>query len=344
MPANHGNTTLRHQATAIVSVAAVDAPIVVPSTRFDEQLTDTYERLGLRPGLLEEVAGVIERRWWPEDVSYADAAALAGEQAIQAAGIDRSEIGLLIDTSVCRSHLEPSAAVDVHHQLGLPSSCMNFDLANACLGFVNAMHLAATMIDSGQLRYALIVDGEGSRVLQEATLERLAREETTVADVFAEFASLTLGSGGAAMVLGPAEAHPEGHLLLGGESRSGTEHHDLCIGSIDHMRTDTKALLDAGLVVADATWIAARDNGWDWVTADHYILHQVSAVHTQLMCKQLGLDPERVPLTFPHRGNIGPASIPTTLALHQEHIRPGQSVVIGGIGSGINILASEIRW
>lgn len=344
MSANHGNTTLRHHGTAIVSVAAADAPIVVPSTDFDAALTGTYERLGLRPGLLEQVAGIIERRWWPEDVSYADAAALAGEQAIEAAGIDRADIGLLIDTSVSRAHLEPSAAVDVHRQLGLPSSCLNFDLANACLGFVNAMHLAATMVDAGQLRYALIVDGEGSRVLQEATLERLAQEETTVADVFAEFASLTLGSGGAAMVLGPAELHPEGHLLLGGESRAGTVHNDLCIGSIDHMRTDTKALLDAGLEVSEATWLAARDNGWDWTAADHYILHQVSAVHTQLMGKRLGLDLERVPMTFPHRGNIGPASIPTTLALHQEHIRPGEMVVVGGIGSGINILASEIRW
>jgi acyl-CoA:acyl-CoA alkyltransferase len=191
-----GNTTFRHSATSVVSVAAVDAPIVVPSSQFDEVLAATYERLGLRAGLLEEVAGIVERRWWPEAVSFADAAAMAGEQAIEAAGVDRSRIGVLIDTSVCRAHLEPSAAVDVHHQLGLPSSCLNFDLANACLGFVNAMHLAATMIDSGQIELALVVDGEGSRHTQEVTLARLAREETTVEDVFAEFASLTLGSGG----------------------------------------------------------------------------------------------------------------------------------------------------
>ena len=339
-----GNTSFRHQGTSILSVEAADAPIVVPSTQFDAALSETYERLGLRPGLLEEVAGIIERRWWPEDVSYADAAARAGEQAIEAAGVDRSQIGLLIDTSVCRAHLEPSAAVDVHRQLSLPTSCLNFDLANACLGFVNAMHIAATMIDAGQVRYALIVDGEGSRLLQETTLERLAREETTTADIFAQFASLTLGSGGAAMVLGPSELHPEGHRLIGGESRAGTEHNDLCVGSIDHMRTDTKALLDAGLQVADATWITARENGWDWAAAEHYILHQISEVHTQLMCKQLGLDLERVPKTFPHRGNIGPASIPTTLALHQGQIKPGDTVVIGGIGSGINTLGSEILW
>jgi acyl-CoA:acyl-CoA alkyltransferase len=339
-----GNSTFRHQSAVIVSVEAVDAPIVVPSSQFDEALGATYERLGLRTGLLEEVAGIIERRWWPEDVSYADAAAMAGERAIEVAGIDRAEIGLLIDTSVSRAHLEPSAAVDVHRQLGLSSACLNFDLANACLGFVNAMHLAATMIDGGQIRYALIVDGEGSRKLQEATLARLAGEETTVADIFAEFASLTLGSGGAAMVLGSAEDHPDGHRLIGGESRAGTHFNDLCIGSIDHMRTDTKALLEAGLEVADATWITARDNGWDWGNADHYILHQVSSVHTQLLCKQIGIDPALAPLTFPHRGNIGPASIPTTLARHQEHIRPGDTVIVGGIGSGINTLASEILW
>lgn len=339
-----GNTSFRHQGASILSVETADAPIIVTSKQFDEALSDTFERLGVRPGLLEAVAGIIERRWWPQDVTYADAAARAGEQAIEVAGVDRSQIGLLIDTSVSRAHLEPSAAVDVHRRLSLPSACLNFDLSNACLGFVNAMHIAATMIDAGQVRYALIVDGEGSRLLQETTLERLSREETTTEDIFAEFASLTLGSGGAAMVLGPSDLHPEGHRLIGGESRAGTQYNDLCVGSMDRMRTDTKALLDAGLEVAEATWITARNNGWDWDAAEHYILHQVSQVHNQLMCKQLGLDPERVPTTFPHRGNIGPASIPTTLAFHQEHIKPGDTVIIGGIGSGINTLGSEILW
>ena len=339
-----GNVTFRHHNTAVLAVTAVNAPLVVPSSRFDEELAGTLDRLGLRPGLLEQVAGIVERRWWPEDVSFADAAAMAGEQAIVAAGIDRAEIGLLVDTSVCRSHLEPSAAVDVHRQLGLSTACLNFDLANACLGFVNAMHLAAMMIDTGQLRYALIVDGEGSRHTQQRTLARLAGPDTTVEDVFAEFASLTLGSGGAAMVLGPADAHPDGHRLIGGESRAGTEHNQLCIGDLEQMRTDTKGLLEAGLAVSGDTWRAALDNGWDWADADHYILHQISSVHTTLLCHTLGIDASKAPLTFPHRGNIGPASIPTTLALHQEHIAPGDTVVLGGIGSGINTIASELRW
>lgn len=145
--------------------------------------------------MLEGLAGIRSRRWWPETVSFADAAAKAGRLALDNSGVNPSDIGLLIDTSVCRDHLEPSAAVDVHLQLGLSTSCLNFDLANACLGFVNGMQLAATMIDAGQIDYALIVDGEGSRRTQEGTIRRLQSPTTTRQDVLDNFATLTLGSG-----------------------------------------------------------------------------------------------------------------------------------------------------
>lgn len=343
-PSPNGNSTFRHDNAAVLSVAAVDAPVVVPSTAFDERLTATYERLDIRPGLLQGLAGIEERRWWPEGVSFTDAASMAGEKAIEAAGIDRSRIGLLVNTSVCRSHLEPSAAVANHHQLGLASSCLNFDLANACLGFVNAMHLAATMIDAGHIDYALVVDGEGSRHTQEVTLDRLAGPGTTVGDFYAQFASLTLGSGSAAMVLGRADEHPEGHRVVGGVSRAASQHHDVCVGDLEYMRTDTKALLEGGLVVCDETWTAARADGFGWDDADCYVIHQVSQVHTKLMSETLGINTERVPLTFPTRGNIGPASVPFTLAGVQDTLVAGQQVLCLGMGSGINASVLELAW
>ena len=129
-----GNATFRFSDTAVLSVAIAEAPIVVTSAEIDVALADTYERLDVRPGLLEGLAGIVERRWWPEDVTFADAAAMAGSKALAEAGIEPGAIGLLVDTSVSRAHLEPSAAVDVHHQLSMPSRCLNFDLSNACLG------------------------------------------------------------------------------------------------------------------------------------------------------------------------------------------------------------------
>lgn len=339
--ATEANASFRLDNTAILALEAIEAPIVVPSSDFDGRLAHTYERLGMRLGTLEDVAGIKQRRWWPEGVTFQEVAAQAGEAAIVKAGIDRSRIGLVIDTSVCRDRLEPSAAVTVHHLLGLAPSCLNFDLANACLGFMNGIQLAGTMIDAGVVTYALIVDGEGSREVQENTLERLAGPETSMEELYAEFATLTLGSGATAMVLGPADAHPDGHRVTKGVARAATEHHELCVGSLEQMRTDTSKLLDAGLELAELVWTQVDPT---WREMDWYIIHQVSEVHTNELCKRLGIDMELAPLTFPEFGNMGPASVPYTLAVTQPEITRGERVLLLGIGSGINTSALEILW
>jgi acyl-CoA:acyl-CoA alkyltransferase len=340
---DRGNSVFRFTDTAVLSVSVAEAPIVMTSAEIDAALADTYARLGIRPGLLEGLAGIVERRWWPTDVSFADAAAMAGAKALADAGIDASAIGLLIDTSVCRENLEPSAAVDVHQQLGLPSSAMNFDLSNACLGFVNGMQMAGMMIDAGQIDYALIVDGEGSRLPQERTIERLQSPTTTVQDVFDNFATLTLGSGGAAMVLGRASTHSEGHRFVGGVARAATQHYRLCVGDLNQMRTDSRALLEAGVALSVAMWEEAKSE-FSWSDLDLYVIHQVSNVHTAAITEALAIDPEKVPLSFPRYGNIGPASIPFTLAGQLDDLHAGDRVGCLGIGSGLNSSIIEITW
>ncbi|MFN0027088.1 MAG: hypothetical protein ACKV2O_07890 [Acidimicrobiales bacterium] len=49
---------------------------------------------------------------------------------------------------------------------------MNYDISNACLGFLNGIHLAGVMIHSGQIDYALIVDAEGTREFYDNTIAR----------------------------------------------------------------------------------------------------------------------------------------------------------------------------
>jgi 3-oxoacyl-[acyl-carrier-protein] synthase III len=338
-----GNATQRYANTAVLSVCAVDAPHVVTSVEFDERLAATYRRVGLRPGLLSNLAGIVERRWWPRDVGFADAAAMAGAKALAEAGVDPARVGLLVDTSVSRAHLEPSAAVAVHHALGLPPTCMNFDVANACLGFLNGMQLAATMIDAGRIEYALVVDGEGARQIHETTLDRLARPDATREDVLSQFATLTLGSGAAAMVLGRADEHPEGHRLVGAVLRAATEHHALCVGDLNGMTTDAKGLLDAGMAISGAMWADARTE-FDWSAMDCYVAHQVSQAHTAAMCRTLAVDPDRVPRSFPTRGNMGPASIPFTLSLQVDLLSPGDRVLLMGVGSGLNGCCTEVVW
>ncbi|MFI7079658.1 3-oxoacyl-ACP synthase III [Micromonospora sp. NPDC049903] len=338
----HGNAEYRYANTAILSVTALEAPVIVTSDEFDEQLSETFRRLRLRPGMLQRIAGVQERRWWPEGFGFAEAAATAGAKALSEAGVDARDVGLLINTSVSRAHLEPSTAVEIHHALDLPPSALNFDIANACLGFVNGIQVAANMIDAGQIRYALIVAGESSREAQQVTIERLRRSDSTRDDVREQFATLTLGSGAAAMVLAAAGSHPQEHRLIGGVSRAATQHHQLCVGDNTRMRTDAKGLLDAGVDLAEATW--AHAESWGWQDMDLYVMHQVSAAHTRGVAERLGLDHRRVPATFPLWGNVGPASLPMTLAQQAGSLQSGDRVLCMGVGSGLNTCALEVVW
>lgn len=331
----------------IASLAAVEPPIRVTSSEITERLRPTMERLGVRPNLLEEISGICARRIWNRDTQPSDAATLAAERAIQEAGVDRSQIGVIINTSVCRDYLEPSTACIVHGNLGLADHCLNFDVGNACLAFLNGMDIAARMIERDELAYALIVDGESSGPITEATIERLLDPEVSEEQFRSEFASLTLGSGAAAMVMAHRDLAPEGHRYLGSVTRAATEFRHLCRGNMDRMVTDTRTLLSEGLKLAASTFEAAcAALGWVVSELDQFVIHQVSKVHTESLVRLLGLDPGKVHAIYPEMGNIGPASVPIVLAKAVElgKVRRGDRVALLGIGSGLNCSMAEVVW
>ena len=211
---------MKFKHVVIKSLAAVEPPIRVTSREIEQKLAPTLARLGIRDNLLEDVSGIGARRFWERGTSPSDAATLAAEKALDMAGIDRAKIGVIINTSVCRDYLEPSTACIVHGNLGLAEDCLNFDVGNACLAFMNGMDIAARMIERAEIEYALIVDGESSRPITEATIEHMLQPDISADQFRAEFASLTLGSGAAAMVMARRELAPDGHAYLGSVSRA----------------------------------------------------------------------------------------------------------------------------
>jgi len=338
---------MKFKNVVIQSLAAVDPPIRVTSLEIEQQLQTTFKRLGIRDNLLEEVSGIGARRFWENGTQPSDAATLAAEKVLDDAGIDRARIGVIINTSVCRDFLEPSTACIVHGNLGLSENCLNFDVGNACLAFLNGMDIASRMIERAEIEYALIVDGESSRLITEATIKRLLGPEISAEQFRAEFASLTLGSGAAAMILARKELAPHGHPYHGSVSRSATEFNKLCHGQMDRMVTDTRVLLSEGLKLASKTFQAAKIAfGWVASELDQFIIHQVSKVHTDSLVNLLGLDPDKVHAIYPEMGNIGPASVPIVLAKAAEigRIKKGDRVALLGIGSGLNCSMAEIIW
>ncbi|MFN3965919.1 MAG: 3-oxoacyl-ACP synthase III, partial [Silanimonas lenta] len=287
------------QHVSIAGLAHLDAPHTLSSEEINRRLKPTLDRLGIKTDVLREVAGINARRLWDDGKPTADAATEVARKAIAEAGIEPGKIGILINTSVSRDFLEPSVASIVSGQLGLPDTCQNFDVANACLAFINGMDIAGRMIERGEVDYALIVNAENANVVYEKTIERLNREGITHEEFRNEFASLTLGCGAAAMVLARRELVPDAPQYKGGVTRAATQWSHLCRGNLDRMVTDTKLLLIEGIKLAQLTFAAARQAlGWAVEEMDEFVIHQISRAHTEAFLKTFGIDPKKVLTIF----------------------------------------------
>lgn len=335
------------QHVSIAGLAHIDAPRTLTSVEINASLKPTLDRLGIRTDVLQDIAGIYARRLWDGDMLASDAATLAAHKALADAGVSADRIGLLVNTSVSRDFLEPSTASIVAGNLGLSEHCQNFDLANACLAFLNGMDVASRMIERGEIDYALVVDGETANLAYEKTLERMVAPEITEEQFRNELATLTLGCGAAAMVLARTDLVPDAPRYKGGVTRAATQWNALCRGNLDRMVTDTRMLLIEGLKLAQLTWGAARAAlGWVADELDEFVIHQVSRVHTEAFIKAFGIAPEKVHTIFPEHGNIGPASVPIVLSKLKEmgRLKKGKRVALLGIGSGLNCSMAEVVW
>lgn len=344
---------MRYQHVCIESLGYSLPSEVLTSDEIERRLAPLYRRLKLPEGRLELMSGIRERRLWPVGTRPSDGSIASGRMALEAADIDPRDVGCLIHGSVSRDQLEPATACRVHHELDLPAACQVYDVSNACLGMLNGMVQIANLIELGQIRAGLVVGSEDSRPLLEGTIAALNGDESlTRASVKPAFASLTIGSASAAVLLVHSSLSRAGNRLTCAAARAHTEYHGLCAG--DHseaaqmlMQTDSERLLEQGLATGRATFIdflAASGLAHD--TIDKTICHQVGSTHQRLMLQSLGLALENDYATYPWLGNTGSVALPITLALAVENgfIGEQQQVALLGIGSGINSLMIGVEW
>lgn len=383
---------MRYQHVCLESLAYTLPPHVVTSAEIEAQLAPVYERFALPAGRLEMMTGIRERRFWDPGVKPGTISAETAAKALAASGIDRRHVGFLVHGSVCRDQLEPATASGVHHALGLPQSAFVLDVSNACLGLLNGAVMLANMIELGQVRAGIIVGTEMGRDLVEGTIATLLRDvrhnrvgcahqdetseaaasraandgghsppyspanELTKQEVKLAFASLTIGSGSAALVLCDRKLSRTGHRFLGGTFRAETSSHVLCAGGVEslthgddrpRMQTDSESLLHAGVNLAAQTWEDAK-RVLHWTNADVHkaFTHQVGRAHRRLLYERLGLDLKLDFSTVEFLGNTGAAALPMTAALGIErgHVHPGDHVALLGIGSGLNSVMLGVEW
>jgi 3-oxoacyl-[acyl-carrier-protein] synthase-3 len=332
-----------------INAVAYELPTeIIASADIEAQLAPTMARLQIGAGILEGLTGIRERRFWSPGTMPSDVATRAARRVIAESGVDPNDLGCLISTSVCKDYIEPSVASLVHGNLGLPSTCLNFDIGNACLGFINGISAIARMIQAGEIQHGIVVDGEDARAAVETTIQRLGSPDTTAEAFRDNFATLTLGSGAVAMILSRPDLAPHGHLINGAVTRAATQHSRLCLGQPDYMVADAGKVLFHGVELAYETWKAAGQAlaNWHDDTIDLYVPHQVSQRNMDALYQRLGVTAEKFHLNFYTLGNIGPAALPITLAQAEEQGRTlkGAHVALLGIGSGLNCSMMSVTW
>ena len=335
---------------AVEAMAYALPPEVVTSDAIEDRLSPLYERLNLPQGRLELMTGIRERRFWPEGFSASQASAEAGE-ALLAKGVPGKEIDLLIHSAVCRDRLEPATASYVHRLMGLGSNVQILDVSNACLGFLNALILAGGLIESGQIKRAVIVAGENGRPLVDRTIEILNERDLDRQTIKPFFANLTIGAGAVAWSIVHRDLldREDAPLIGRGVVETDTSYNELCEGDSSgdalEMQTDSEDLLHAGIEVATRAWDKfSLHTGWTPETPELIITHQVGRAHTKAVFESIGLDPEKNYSSFETLGNCGSVSLPITYSLAHEagKVALGCSTAFLGIGSGLSCIVHSV--
>ncbi len=321
---------MKYENVCVEAIECALPPETVTSDELEARLAPLYERLKLPYGRLELMTGIKERGLWERGRLPGDQSVDTVKKLLATSQVDPERVGAFIHASVCRDYQEPATACDVHRRVGLPQNALICDVSNACLGLLTGAIHIANMIELGQIDAGVVVGTETSRALMETTVEELnANESLTRKTVKDAFASLTIGSGSAAIMLVNRKFSKTGNRFLGAVVRANTERADLCRSQVDvtaggraagqTMKTDSETLLHEGVAVAARAFARFEEEiGWSPDAIDRIFCHQVGKAHQKLLFDTLKLDSAKNFATLPYLGNTGSVALPTAAALGIE--------------------------
>lgn len=281
--------------------------------------------------------GIRQRHIAADGQLASDLAVEASRRALAAAGIQSSELGLIVMATTTPDMVFPSTACIVQAKLGA-RRCPAFDVQAVCSGFVYALSTADLFLRAGHCRYALVVGAEVySRILD-------WKDRGTC---------VLFGDGAGAVVLAADDApgilatrlHADGHytdaLAVPGQVDSGGVRGKPFVtmeGGVV-FKFAVKVLEEVVGEVLEAAGLKQSDIDW-------LIPHQANIRIIESTARKLGMSMERVVVTVDRHANTSAASIPLALdeAVRDGRIRPGQHVLLEAVGGGFTWGACLVRW
>ncbi len=327
--------------SSIRSVGCWVPPTVVKTEDIEAEIRHVYPYRGFS---LAGVTGVLERRF-SEDGGGALAASLRAVEALQEKSpFDYASIDVLIFAGVSRDYIEPAMATVIARELGIQTT-VAFDVSNACLGFVDALLVADSLISTKRCSNALVVSAEFGSNASKNALRAIKSGES----FYHNFAALTLGDGAAAALIQPMQ--PGNTRCIAGIRASFPEYSDSCVIPMRkpeelEMYTDPKRLF-AGALKHIPELYKSLAGAVKWLPSDidALIPHQASSKIILEGAHSVQIAAEKVVSTIERFGNLASVSIPFTLAhaLSTGRLTAGKKAMVAGFGSGLGIGLIALR-
>ncbi len=286
-----------------------------------------------------ERTGISERRIASDDETVSILGYHAAKNALEMAGLDASDIDIIIMGTTTPETFLPSSACLIQAMLGVGQQCPAFDLNAACAGFNYALSIADNFIKSGQYKTALVIGSE--------VLSRLVnwKDRSTC---------ILFGDGAGAVILQASESpgilsthiHADGqyadHLTMPNPFTDYRVKDQRPYVSMSGNEVFKHAVKNLGEVINETL----EKNKITHEDIDWFIPHQANLRIIKAMAKKFSLPMEKVILTIEKHGNTSSASVPLALdhAVRQNLIKRGDTLLIESFGGGFTWGSALIKF
>ena len=323
---------------ALITGWGMYAPSRVMTNDEIAQLVDTSDEW------IVSRTGIRERRIAADDETTTTLSVNASRDALAVAGVDPSEVDLIVLGTCSPDYPLPATACMVARDLGATRAAA-FDLQAACSGFVYAMATANGFIRSGMYRNVLVIgvevlsrflnwqdrntcvlfgDGAGAVLLQASDQPGGMSGFQLFADGTG-FEGIIVPAGGSACPATPQTAAEGKHFV----HMAGRETY----------RYATRQLVESAQA-------AVRDAGLSMDDIDQFVFHQANLRIIEHVGRELGMPMEKVYLNIEKYGNTSAASVPMALveAVAAGRIKPGDRILMCAFGAGFTAAAAVVEW
>lgn len=291
-------------------------------TNFElEQRMDTSDEW------IRTMTGIEERRIAGDDQDTSHMAREAAQKAIEDAGIDPAEIGLILVATVTGDQPFPSMSCVIQQEIGAVNAAA-MDISAACAGFMYGVVTAKQFIDSDVYKYVLVVGVE--------KLSKITNwEDRNTAVLF--------GDGAGAAVIGKVS---EGRGILSfelGADGSGGKHlyqdEYLVMNGREVYKFAVRQMGESAINVIEKAGLVKED-------VDFLIPHQANIRIMEASRQRLELPVEKMSKTIHKYGNTSAASIPISLVedVEEGRVKDDDVIVMVGFGGGLTWGAIAMRW